>query len=53
MCYIPTAQILKEGGYEAVDSMIYYGQPGPFAADVEERVMTAVQRVLRRVGRNR
>ena len=51
MCYIPTAQILKEGGYEAVDSMIYYGQPGPFASDVEERVMAGVKSVMKRVGR--
>jgi hypothetical protein len=51
MCYIPTAQILKEGGYEAVDSMIYYGQPGPFAPDVEERVMGGVKNVMKRVGR--
>ncbi|MCX6597001.1 MAG: neutral/alkaline non-lysosomal ceramidase N-terminal domain-containing protein [Acidobacteria bacterium] len=51
MCYIPTAQILKEGGYEAVDSMIYYGQPGPFAPDVEERVMGGVKNVMKSVGR--
>ena len=31
MCYIPSKRVLKEGGYEANDSMIYYGQPGPFA----------------------
>lgn len=53
MCYIPTAQILKEGGYEAVDSMIYYGQPGPFDSSVEERVMAAVHRVMKRVGRKK
>ncbi len=53
MCYIPTAKILDEGGYEAVDSMIYYGQPGPFAADVEDRVMSAVRQVMARVGRKR
>jgi hypothetical protein len=49
MCYIPSKRVLEEGGYEAVDSMIYYGQPGPFAADVEERVFAAIQRVMRRV----
>ena len=36
MCYIPTRRVLQEGGYEAVDSMIYYGQPGPFADMVED-----------------
>jgi hypothetical protein len=49
MCYIPSQRVLKEGGYEAVDSMIYYGQPGPFAPDVEERVFAAIHRVMKRV----
>ncbi len=50
MCYIPSRRVLKEGGYEAVESMIYYGQPGPFADDVEERIFAAVGRVMKRVG---
>jgi hypothetical protein len=50
MCYIPTAQMLKEGGYEANDSMVGYGQPGPFAEDVEERVDDAIALVLKQVG---
>ena len=50
MCYIPSRRVLREGGYEAVDSMLYYGQPGPFAEDVEERVFTALRTVLKRVG---
>jgi neutral ceramidase len=49
MCYIPSQRVLNEGGYEAVDSMIYYGQPGPFDADVEERVFSAIHRVMKRV----
>jgi hypothetical protein len=51
MCYIPSLAVLKGGGYEPVDSMIYYGQPGPFAEDIEETVMGAVHSVLKRVGR--
>lgn len=51
MCYIPSLRVLREGGYEAADSMIYYGMPGPFQEDVEERVMAAVAKVLKRVGR--
>ena len=31
MCYIPSERVLSEGGYEVVDNMVYYGQPGPFA----------------------
>jgi hypothetical protein len=52
-CYIPSRRVLEEGGYEAVDSMIYYGQPGPFAPDVEERVFDAVREVMSRVGESR
>jgi neutral ceramidase len=51
MCYIPSARVLREGGYEPVDSMIYYGQAGPFAGDVEERVFAALHRVMKDVGR--
>jgi len=51
MCYIPSLRVLKEGGYEANDSMIYYGQPGPFADDVEVRVFDAIHRVMRRVAK--
>jgi hypothetical protein len=30
--------------------MVYYGQPGPFAEFVEEKVFDAIGRVLRSVG---
>ena len=50
MCYIPSRRVLREGGYEAVESMIYYGQPGPFAENVEETVMGACRRLLRHTG---
>jgi hypothetical protein len=45
-CYIPSLRVLREGGYESVDSMIYYGQPGPFAENVEERVLRACREAL-------
>jgi neutral ceramidase len=51
MCYIPSARVLREGGYEAVDSMIYYGQAGPFADDVEDRVFAAIRLAMKDVGR--
>jgi neutral ceramidase len=47
-CYIPSARVLKEGGYEAVDSMIYYGQPGPFTEEVEPRIQEVLQQVIAR-----
>ena len=49
MSYIPTKRVLQEGGYEPVDSMAYYGQPGPYADDVEERIFTGIRQVLKRV----
>jgi neutral ceramidase len=50
MCYLPSRRVLREGGYEAVDSMIYYGRPGPFAENVEETVFRAVHQVMEQVG---
>lgn len=50
MCYIPSARVLREGGYEPVESMIYYGQAGPFAGDVEDRIFATIHRVLKDVG---
>lgn len=51
MCYIPSARVLREGGYEAVDSMIYYGQPGPFTEEVEPRIQDALRQVMKRTGK--
>jgi hypothetical protein len=51
MGYIPSERILREGGYEAVDNLIYYGQPGPFASGVEARVFDAIRKVMKKVGR--
>jgi hypothetical protein len=42
---------LREGGYEAVDNLIYYGQPGPFAPGVEARVFDAIHQAMKKVGR--
>ena len=50
MCYIPSLRVLREGGYEADTSMIYYGQPGKFAEDVEDRIFRSISDVLKRVG---
>ena len=50
MSYIPSLRIWNEGGYEAEDAMIYYGLPGRFSSDVEERVIAAAHRVLSLAG---
>lgn len=51
MSYIPSKRILREGGYEAESSMLYYGLPGAYAEDVEDKVFAAIHDVARRVGR--
>ncbi|MBI3696299.1 MAG: hypothetical protein HY238_15865, partial [Acidobacteria bacterium] len=53
MSYIPSLRVLKEGGYEAADSMIYYGQPGPYDEEVEDRIFTTIRQVMKRAGRGR
>jgi hypothetical protein len=46
MCYIPSQRVLREGGYEGGDAMIYYGLPGPFTDSVEETVVGACRRLF-------
>jgi neutral ceramidase len=50
MCYIPSRRVLREGGYEAVDNMIYYGYPGPLVEGVEETLIGTCRRLLGGVG---
>ncbi len=50
MCYIPSVRILREGGYEADRSMVYYGMPGPFEESVEETIFATIRQVMRRIG---
>ncbi|MFZ0281074.1 MAG: neutral/alkaline non-lysosomal ceramidase N-terminal domain-containing protein [Bacteroidales bacterium] len=52
-CYIPSARVLAEGGYEPDNSMIYYGLPGPFAVDVEDKITVAIDLVLKKTGAKR
>jgi hypothetical protein len=40
--YIPSARVLREGGYEAGGAMRYTDLPGPFAPSVEERIVAKV-----------
>ena len=45
-CYIPSTQVLAEGGYEAELAMDYYGLPTRLAPDVEERIVRTVHGLL-------
>jgi hypothetical protein len=45
--YVPSLRVLREGGYEGADAMIYYGRPGPFTEEVEERIVAKVRELMR------
>ena len=46
MAYIPSARVLREGGYEGATAMVYYGQPTTWSSDVEQQVVEAVMSLL-------
>jgi len=48
-CYIPSVRVLKEGGYEPDDSMIYYSHPGPFDPSLEERIVAKTKELVNRL----
>jgi hypothetical protein len=48
--YVPSARVLREGGYEGGDAMLYFGRPGPFAATVEAAVLGGVDRLMAAAG---
>lgn len=43
MAYIPSARVLREGGYEADFSQIYYGMPGKWSPAIEELIIAKVK----------
>lgn len=49
MAYIPSLRVLKEGGYEADSSMIYYGLPTRWAPPIEEKIIAKVHELAREV----
>ena len=48
--YVPSVRVLREGGYEGGDAMIYYGRPGPFTEEVEGLILGKVRRLVRDAG---
>jgi hypothetical protein len=53
MAYIPSARVLKEGGYEGGGAMVYYGLPTVWGPKVEELIVEEVQRQAKAVGGKR
>jgi hypothetical protein len=45
-CYITSKRILREGGYEADGSMIYYGRPTRLAPEAEEIIFKTLHELL-------
>jgi hypothetical protein len=43
MAYIPSERVLKEGGYEADSSMVYYGHPTKWAPGLEDKIVGKVK----------
>ncbi len=44
--YVPSLRVLREGGYEGGDAMIYYARPGPFTEQVEELIIGKVHELI-------
>ena len=44
--YVPSLRVLREGGYEGGDAMIYYARPGPFNEQVEELIVGKVHQLI-------
>jgi hypothetical protein len=52
MAYIPSARVLREGGYEADSSMVYYGKPARWAPAIENRIIGKVRELVQETGKN-
>ncbi len=48
MAYIPSARMFAEGGYEVVDSMIYYDQPTSWKPEIEEIIINKTIEMARK-----
>jgi neutral ceramidase len=44
--YIPSLRVLREGGYEGGDSMMYFGFHGPWAPTIERDITGTVQKLV-------
>lgn len=47
MAYIPSARVLKEGGYEADSSQIYYGMPTKWSLKIEDAIVEKVKELVK------
>lgn len=48
--YVPSARVVREGGYEAATSILYYGtMPTPFLPSIENRIVGKVHELVNQV----
>ena len=50
MAYIPSLRVLREGGYEGRDAMVYYGLPTAWSSSVEQLICEELTRQREWVG---
>jgi neutral ceramidase len=49
MAYIPSARMYQEGGYEVVDSMIYYDHPATWTPALEDQIIAKAKAMAAQV----
>jgi hypothetical protein len=47
--YVPSAHVLRAGGYEGTRSVLWSALPSPFAENTEQHVLDCVDRLVRQV----
>jgi hypothetical protein len=48
--YVPSAAVLREGGYEGTRSLLWSALPAPFAENTERRLLDGIDRLVQQVG---
>lgn len=50
MAYIPTSEILQEGGYEGLSSQRAYGMPGKWNSNIEPLIYSELRQMAKKLG---
>ena len=50
LAYIPSASVLKEGGYEDATLQIAFGLPAPWKDNIETIIISEVERLAKEAG---
>lgn len=44
--YVPTANQISEGGYEAIESCSYFALPSPFSKEIEKEIYRGIDELI-------